>query len=457
MAHATEHKIIYHLYPFGQCAAPQNNDLSAPPTHRLDTLSPWLEHASRLGCNTLYLGPVFESSTHGYDTVDYYQVDRRLGDRKTLADLVQQAHHLGLNVVLDTVFNHVGRDFWAFKDLLINRESSAYAGWFSGLRFDTGNGQGDPFSYDTWQGHESLVKLNLANTDTRTHLLDAARQWIQDYDVDGLRLDAADCVDLGFQKELASICRKLKEGFWLLGEVVHGDYNIWANPEGLDSVTNYECYKGLYSSFNDHNFFEIAYSLNRQFGEGGIYRHLPLVAFADNHDVNRVASALNQPAHLPLLYTLLFCMPGIPALYYGSEFGVPGETGVTDWPLRPKLSLDSLQDDPPSPGLVEHISKMISLRRSSLSLQQGEYVPLHVSAEQFIFIRQNGSDRVVVAINAADTAARVMVSLPDLPDGRLIDAFQAGHYLQVRESQVVVGLNAVSSCVFFLDTTFGHS
>ena len=169
---------------------------------------------------------------------------------------------------------------------------------------------GDPFSYEGWNGHYSLVKLDVRHPEVKSYVFSVVTRWVEEFGIDGLRLDAADCLDLGFLQELAAFCRGRWPGFWLLGEIIHGDYRKWANPSTLDSVTNYECYKGLYSSHVDANFFEIAWSLNRQFGPQGLYRDLPLYNFADNHDVDRVASLLPEPAHLRTLYSLLFTMPG---------------------------------------------------------------------------------------------------------------------------------------------------
>ncbi len=250
--------VFYHIYPLGFCGAPERNDFGAAPVARLDKIYTWLDHIQGMGFDALYLGPLFESTTHGYDTADYYHVDRRLGTDDTLRGLAAELHRRGMRVVLDGVFNHTGRDFWAFRDVRQNGQASRFRDWFAGLRFDGTNHHRDPFSYDTWNGHESLVKLNLSHPEVRSHLLGAVETWIRDFGIDGLRLDAADHVDLGFLRELAGFCRSLRPDFWLMGEVVHGDYRRWANPACLDSVTNYEAYKGLYSSHNDHNYFEIA-------------------------------------------------------------------------------------------------------------------------------------------------------------------------------------------------------
>ncbi len=412
MVHWSSTSIFYHIYPLGLCGAPPRNDFTSAPVDRLQGLLPWLDHCRALGCNALYIGPLFESGSHGYDTADYYHPDRRLGDREALRRFCAAAHVRGLRVVLDGVFNHVGREFWAFRDVKANLQHSAYTGWFSGLRFDRRNRSGDPFSYDTWAGHESLVKLNLANPAVRQHLFGAVEHWICDYDIDGLRLDAADVIDMDFLQALRAFCLKLKPDFWLMGEVVHGDYRRWVNSQTLHSVTNYECYKGLYSSLNDHNFFEIAYALDRQFGAAGIYRDLPLYNFVDNHDVSRVASLLRDPRHLPLVYVLLFTMPGAPSLYYGSEFGITGmKDRFSDAPLRPALRLERFSPQPPP--LVDHIRLLARLRRDLPALRHGGYQQAHVSGEQLAFVRQDSTQRLLIAVNAASQAVTLALAAPE--------------------------------------------
>lgn len=405
--------IFYHIYPLGLCGAPQHNDFSTPPADRLDNLHAWIDHIQTLGANAVYLGPVFESSSHGYDTADYYQVDRRLGTNETLARLSAALHERGIHLVLDAVFNHVGRDFWAFQDVREHGAASVYTDWFHNLRFEGQSPYGDPFQYDAWNGHYSLVKLNLANPDVRAHLFDAVGTWISTFNIDGLRLDAADCLDIDFLRRLAAFTHTKRDDFWLMGEIIHGDYNRWANPDMLHSVTNYECFKGMYSSLNDANFHEIAYALNRQFGAGGLYKDLQLYNFADNHDVNRVASLLNDTAHLHPLYMLLFTMPGIPSIYYGSEWGLSGEkNGGDDSPMRPWIDLAAVQADSPHPELSGLLAKLAAIRKDSPALQHGSYVQLHVSGEQFAFQRSFNGNVVVTALNAAPRQVHLQLPVP---------------------------------------------
>jgi glycosidase len=420
--HWSQDAIFYHIYPLGFCGAPERNDFQSAAVTRLDKIRDWIGHIRDLGVNALYLGPIFESTAHGYDTADYFWVDRRLGTNETLRQLVQELHCNGIRVVLDGVFNHVGRDFWAFRDVLQNRENSAYCNWFKGMNFGGRSPYGDPFSYEGWAGNYDLVKLNLDEPAVKEHLLLAARQWIVDFGIDGFRLDVADTLDLKFQRELGAFCRSLRPDFWLMGEVIQGDYRRWANRETLDSVTNYEAYKGLYSSLVDKNYFEIAYALNRQFGANGIYRDLPLYNFVDNHDVNRVASNLHNPAHLYPLYCLLFTMPGVPSIYYGSEWGLEGKrTKTDDRPLRPNLELDQVCKNAPQPDLEKTIQRLAQIRRDSTALKVGDYCQLFVSSEQLAFSRKTENDQVLVLLNAAEKSSAFELPVA-LSDGtRLVD------------------------------------
>ena len=403
---------VYHIYPLGQLGAPKRNDFTSPATPRLEELHDWLAHLSDLGVNALYLGPVFESSAHGYDTVDYFHVDRRLGNNETLRNLANDLRKHEIRLVLDAVFNHVGRDFWAFRDVLENGENSLYKDWFQ-LEFSGSSPLGDPFTYEGWSGNYDLVKLNLEHPDVKTHLFDAVAAWVRDYDISGLRLDAADVMDFDFLRELASYCKNLKPDFWLMGEVVHGDYSQWVNPEMLDSATNFELYKGLWSSHVDNNYFELAHSLKRQFGEGGIYEGLNLYTFADNHDVNRVASSLNEPAHLYPLHVLLFTVPGIPSIYAGSEWGIEGErTDTSDEALRPRLELEEVKRNAPHPDLADLIAKLSRLRLASPALQRGSYKELVVANEQLAFMRESAEEKIVVMTNASVEEVTLEVKLP---------------------------------------------
>jgi glycosidase len=429
--------IFYHIYPLGLCGAPHENDFTAAPEPRLNELHAWLPHIEGLQSTALYLGPLFESRTHGYDTADYFRVDRRLGTHQTLADLVAACHERGIRVVLDGVFHHVGRDFWAFREVQQHGASSPYREWFVGLDFAQPNAYGDPFTYAGWREHTSLVKLNLQHPDVRDHLFDAVRSWIEQFAIDGLRLDVAEDIETAFLRDLAALCRSVKPDFWLLGEAIHGDYRRLAGPDLLDSVTNYECYKGLYSSHNDQNYFEIAYALNRQSGEQGIYRNIPLYNFVDNHDVSRIASTLQNPAHLYPLHVLLLTMPGIPSIYYGSEWGIGGiKRPPDDWELRPTFPAPQAVQSVPHPDLAATIARVAQIRQQTPALRRGMYQQIFVAHEQMAFARSWEDEYVVVVVNAAAESASLTLDV-SLPDGSiLVDRLAADQEYMVRSGRL---------------------
>ena len=389
--------VFYQIYPLGFSGAPFEND--GVLNHRILKVNDWIPHIKRLGADAIYFSPVFESDTHGYNTRDYTKIDTRLGTNKDFANVCYNLHNEGIKVVLDGVFNHVGRGFWAFQDVLKNRESSPYINWFARIDFNGNSNYNDGLWYEGWEGCYDLVKLNLYNEDVIQHIFNAIKGWVTEFDIDGLRLDVAYCLNHDFLKRLRSFCDSLKPDFFLLGETLHGDYNQIMNDEMLHSVTNYECYKGLYSSFNSMNMFEINHSLLRQFGPENwtLYKGKHLLSFVDNHDVTRVASILNNIRHLPLIYALAFGMPGIPCVYYGSEWGEEGvKAPDNDYALRPCF------DAPKPNALTEQIKKMIHVRTGSNALCHGSYRNVVLTNHQLIFERRTDDERMLVAINASD-------------------------------------------------------
>lgn len=403
----TKDAVFYHIYPLGFCGCEQYHQDSIH--HRITKIKDWIPHLKELNINAVYLGPVFESYEHGYDTSDYRCVDHRLGTNEDFKEVCDALHEAGIRIVLDGVFNHVGREFWAFKDVQQNQNASPYCSWFHNLNFYGQSPYQDPFTYDAWEGHYNLVKLNLKNEEVVTYLLESIAMWMDTFGIDGLRLDAADCIDQDFFRRLKNFCAEKSEDFWLMGEIIHGDYNRWANKEMLDSVTNYECYKGLYSSHNEKNYFEIAYSLNRQFGNGGIYKDLVLYSFVDNHDVNRLASTLKNPSDLKNVYTLLYTMPGIPSIYYGSEWAIKGtKHDGSDADIRPCLPLNdpSYHED-----LCQHIALLGAIRKETSALRRGNYEQIIVRNEQYVF-RRKDEDEAIVAFNVSEESFTIELPCP---------------------------------------------
>lgn len=405
---------FYHIYPLGLTGAPEHNDYNEP-VHRLRELFPWIKHIKKLACNAIYIGPLFESVGHGYETTDYKKVDSRLGDNQDLADFVSACHEQGIKVILDGVFNHTGRDFFAFQDIKQNRENSKYVHWYNNVNFWGNNEYNDGFSYDNWGGHNLLVKLNQQNPEVQNYISDVIRFWVDEFDIDGIRLDTADVLDFGFMSVLRRTANEVKEDFWLMGEVIHGDYNRWVNDNTLHSVTNYHLHKALYSGHNDHNYFEIAHTINRQMGMGGGSGYLSsLYNFLDNHDVERIFTRINKEEHLVPLHILLYTLPGVPSIYYGSEFGIEGKKEHhSDRSLRSKISLEDHEDAIVKNPLTKLIAKLGRIHKKNKVFSYGDYKELFLRNRQYAFSRANGDDLAIITVNSDDSDCEMTIPCGD--------------------------------------------
>lgn len=393
--------VFYHIYPLGLTGAPKQNDYGEP-VHRLNTLLPWVDHIKEIGGSALYIGPLFESVGHGYETTDYKKLDSRLGTNEDLTAFVAYCHEQGIKVIFDGVFNHTGRDFFAFKDIQANRENSQYKDWYCNVNFWGNNEYNDGFSYDNWGGYNLLVKLNQKNPAVVDYICDVIRFWVSEFDVDGIRLDAADVLDFDFMKALRRTANEVKPDFWLMGEVIHGDYSRWVNGETLHSVTNYTLHKALYSGHNDHNYFEIAHTVRRLQNMGT----LKLYNFVDNHDVERIYTKLTNKAHFAPVHVLLYTLPGVPSIYYGSEFGIEGrkEYGSDD-SLRPALNIEDYKDSVKTNPCTALIAALGKVRQAVPALSYGSYAELMLTNRQFAYARDLDVTRVIVSVNNDDAPA----------------------------------------------------
>ena len=385
--------VIYQIYPFGFCGAPRQNDGILQ--SRIRKVADITEHLVKLGVNAVYFCPVFESSAHGYDTSDFTRIDVRLGTNEDFKFVCDTLHQNGIKVILDGVFNHVGRDFFAFLDIKEKKWDSPYKDWFY-INFDGNSSYNDGFWYEGWEGHYELVKLNLDNPEVKNYLLSCVGGWIDYFGIDGLRLDVAYMLNRQFMRELSAFCRAKKNDFFLAGEMIHGNYREIVCDGMLQSATNYECYKGIYSSFNSMNMFEIAHSLRNRFGSEDwcMYRGLQLIGFVDNHDVTRLASSLTNKNHIIPSYGILFGMPGIPCIYYGSEWGIEGRKEDGDDALRPEINTVEFNE------ISKFISKAARIHRESKALCYGNFNVLHLTNKQFVFERAFEDERIIVLINA---------------------------------------------------------
>lgn len=398
--------IFYHIYPLGLTGAPKENDYGTP-VSRLNTLIPWISHIKEIGCTALYIGPLFESVGHGYETTDYKKLDSRLGTNEDLKKFVKACHENQIKVIFDGVFNHTGRDFFAFKDIQQNREHSRYLNWYCNVNFGGNNEYNDGFSYENWGGYNLLVKLNQRNPEVQTYICDVIRFWVSEFDVDGIRLDAADVLDFDFMHALRRTAEEVKEDFWLMGEVIHGDYSRWVNGDTLHSVTNYALHKALYSGHNDHNYFEIAHTVKYLLNMG----KLDLYNFVDNHDVERIYTKLSNKAHMAPVHILLYTLPGIPSIYYGSEFGIEGKKEkFSDDSLRPALNLEHYKNAVKENPYTALIAALGKVRQQTPALSYGGYTELQLTNRQFAFARELDGTKVIVSVNNDDNDAQMTLS-----------------------------------------------
>ncbi len=395
--------VFYHIYPLGMTGAPKQN-IYGEPEHRLNTLIPFISQIKKLGCNAIYIGPLFESVGHGYETTDYKKLDTRLGTNEDLTAFVAECHKLGIRVVLDGVFNHTGRDFFAFKDIRQHRESSRYRDWYCNVNFNGNNEYNDGFSYDNWGGYDLLVKLNQHNNEVREYISGVIRFWVKEFDIDGIRLDAADVLDFSYMQMLRQVANEVKPDFWLMGEVIHGDYIRWVNGDTLHSVTNYHLHKALYSGHNDHNYFEIAHTVKRLYEIGGNRPDgLKLYNFVDNHDVERIYTKLSNKSHFIPVHILMYTLPGVPSLYYGSEFGIEGRKQQgSDDSLRPAVSYEQYINATLKNDLTNLISRLGKIRTETKALSYGDYKELLLTNCQYAFSRSHNGQSVIVTVNNSD-------------------------------------------------------
>jgi cyclomaltodextrinase len=393
------HAIWWQVYPLGFLCAEPARDLADPTSvsHRLGRLVDWLDYAARLGASGLALGPVFAAETHGYDTVDHYRVDPRLGDERDLLELLDAAHQRGLRVLLDGVFNHVGRGHPRFARAQADGPDSDAASWF---RRDGSAASGEPV-YATFEGHHRLVALNHANPAVVDHVVAVLNHWL-DRGFDGWRLDAAYAVPRSFWAAVTPRVRERHPDAYLLAEVIHGDYAAFVAETGVHAVTQYELWKAVWSSFNDGNLHELAWALRRHAQFLGMF--VPLT-FVGNHDVTRIASVLTDERHLPHALAVLFAVGGTPSVYAGDEQafrGVKEHREGGDDEIRPVFPATPDELAPWGWPTYRLHQQLVGLRRRHPWLHQARTVPTTLANRHAVLESRDGDDVLWVALNLDD-------------------------------------------------------
>ena len=447
--------IFYHIYPLGLTGAPKHNSYGEP-VHRLNTLLPWIGHIKEIGCNAIYIGPLFESVGHGYETTDYKKLDTRLGTNEDLTNFVAECHKQGIRVILDGVFNHTGRDFFAFQDIKQNRENSQYKDWYCDVNFGGNNSYNDGFSYANWGGYDLLVKLNQKNPAVKDYICDVVRFWVSEFDIDGIRLDAADVMDFEYMKALRNVANEVKPDFWLMGEVIHGDYSKWANDGTLHSVTNYMLHKALYSAHNDHNYFEVAHTI--KYVNDMVGNNLKLYTFVDNHDVERIYTKLNNKAHFEPVHIMLYTLPGIPSLYYGSEFGIEGrKERNSDDSLRPVLNYDDYKDAVHTNPCTQLIATLGKLRQNIKALCYGDYKQLELQTTHFAYARILDGKSVITTVNNGDNEVNMNIEAGTMTQASEYVGALTGRRVTVNNGRIQVNVPANSGEIWIPEELMDES
>ncbi|GJE58137.1 Neopullulanase [Methylobacterium trifolii] len=413
-----EHAVWWQVFPLGFVGAEPEGRPGLAPVHRLGQLHPWLDYAVELGASGLALGPVCSASTHGYDTVDHFRIDPRLGDEADFDALIAAARARGLRVLLDGVFNHVGRDFPAFARVLHEGPQAPKASWFK-LSWPRGRTPGTEPDYHCFEGHRQLVTLNHDEPQVADYVARVMEHWLE-RGADGWRLDAAYAVPRRFWAEVLGRVRAAHPDAYVVGEVIHGDYAGIVAETGMDAVTQYELWKAVWSALNDRNLHELAHALERH--NGFLDAFVPLT-FVGNHDVTRIASQLKDERHLPHALAVLFTCGGTPSIYAGDEQafrGVKEHRAGGDDAIRPAFPASPVDLAPEGRPVFRLHQALIGLRRRHPRLHRARAKKIHLANEQAVFGFGTGEGRLLLALNLADSAA----DLP-APDARAVEAGEA--------------------------------
>ncbi|AQT80074.1 alpha-amylase [Mycolicibacterium litorale] len=384
------HAIWWHIYPLGFVGAFPADPAPGPDEHRLSRVVDWLDHAIALGASGIALGPIFASRTHGYDTTDHYRIDPRLGEDADFDTLVAQAHQRGLRVLLDGVFNHVGTEFDWYRRAVEGSDPDARA-WF----------RGRPGHFHTFEGHRELITLNHGNPAVVDYTVDVMNHWLS-RGADGWRLDAAYAVPESFWARVLPRVRESHPDVWFVAEVIHGDYVGFVDGSGVDSVTQYELWKAIWSSLNDGNFHELDWALQRH--NDFLSRFAPQT-FVGNHDVTRIASRLERSEHVAHALVLLFTTGGVPTVYAGDELGYLGvkeDRAGGDDAVRPDFGTPPAQLDAAGREIWNLHQYLIGLRRRHPWLHQAKTSALHVDNRGYAYESRCGDDALIVALNIDD-------------------------------------------------------
>lgn len=410
--------VFYHIHSLSLCGC--EHESIETDGYQFDKLTKWAVHAKKMGCNAIYIGPVFKAEMQGHGITDYYRIDKRLGKNEDFKKWVAVCHEMGIRVVVDAVFNHVGRGFFAFQHLRNHGSRSPYKEWFSNVNFSGDNEYGDGFRYEKWGGYMRLVKLNILSPWLHDYHFDAVRHWIHEFDIDGIRVDAVGETDYDFIKELRKTAEKIKPAFWIAGELPDHEYARWVNDRMFHSAPNNQLQSALISAHNNGNYPLIAHLLR---GVDELCPYTKLYIFADNHDVSHIYEKLNHMEHRKLIALLMYTVYGTPSLYCGSEFSGQHQKTDEEEQKRPLELWDYknayTQDE------ITHLHCLLGRAKQQFAeLSFGSYQQLYVAQKQFAYGRVLRKTAVITALNMDDEAAQLEIPLP-FPVRKAVDMLKA--------------------------------
>ena len=399
-----------------------------------------------LGVNALYLNPIFLSpSNHRYNTIDYFQIDPRLGKSKDFKALLDVAHSNRVRVILDGVFNHCSRGFFAFVDLLENQEHSAYRDWFHVRQFPVeAYSAGHAENYLGWWGHRSLPKFNTDNLAVRRYLMNVARYWIEQ-GADGWRLDVPNEIDDdAFWAEFRQVVKSDNPDAYLVGEIWTAEPR-WVGANHFDGLMNYPLRDALLEflkggTLTTAGFVERVENLLKIYPRENAYA---MYVTLGSHDTERLRTALgSDPNKVKLAFTFLFAYPGAPAIYYGDEVGMKGGKDPESrggFPWNEEFWLADLHST---------VKALISARKRIPALRRGDYRRILVDERRrcYAFARRLGDEKILVVLNASPTLRHLRVPINELSwmDGLIVRNLLGGEEYIVSGDSVLVRLPAWS-------------
>lgn len=366
--------ILYHIYSLGFCGCPEINPIALPkhtanqiqPVHRLSKIRDYYAHFQELGINIIYLGPIFESCTHGYDIIDYFTIDRRLGTNELLKEIINELHSLNIKVIIDGCFHHVSRLFPQFVDLRHHHQQSTYLDWFFDVNFSQNTEWNDGFSYRCYENLSELPIINFDHPSVQQLFFQVADFWINQMEIDGWRLDVAYKFTPKQWQPFCQHCYALQSDCFIYGELVEHEYDKYINSQTFQSATNYQFYQNAWQSIAQKNYYQLADFIDYQKNK---YSNFELVTFTGSHDTNRLHTQMYHPELINQYYTLLFTMPGIPSVYYGDEINLVGIADNLNNNIRqPMPNLNSLSPSHQQTiNLIKHLGEIRRIVKPSIS------------------------------------------------------------------------------------------